>query len=117
MQKLGYADEPDYDYLRNILFQVYQREGYASDSPFDWNIKDKSKYMLKDMRNADSDSPQNGEGTKNQSSAPKAVKSDTQDYYNIFQAQQPASAKPKKPAKNVDSENDEDKSKCRCCIM
>eukprot|EP01080_Neovahlkampfia_damariscottae_P003163 gene3163-5479_t len=37
---LGYADEPDYDYLRELLLKVYVRDGYASDLPFDWEVKD-----------------------------------------------------------------------------
>eukprot|EP01027_Heterolobosea_sp_BB2_P000473 GEZU01000679.1.p1 GENE.GEZU01000679.1~~GEZU01000679.1.p1 ORF type:complete len:185 (+),score=31.68 GEZU01000679.1:150-704(+) len=36
LQKLGYADPPDYNYLRQLLLQVYNREGYAPDAPFDW---------------------------------------------------------------------------------
>jgi hypothetical protein len=37
---LGYADEPDYDYLRELLLKVYVRDGYASDLPFDWEVKE-----------------------------------------------------------------------------
>lgn len=39
LQKLGFSDEPDYDYLRTILFKVYSREGYPPDAPFDWELK------------------------------------------------------------------------------
>jgi len=40
LQKLGYADEPDYDSLRGLLLQVYSRENYPSDLPFDWDQKE-----------------------------------------------------------------------------
>lgn len=40
LQKLGYADEPDYDGLRGLLLQVYSRENYPSDLPFDWEQKE-----------------------------------------------------------------------------
>lgn len=36
LKSLSYEDEPDYDYLRNLLLQVYTREGYSPDTPFDW---------------------------------------------------------------------------------
>ena len=39
MQKLGYADEPDYFYLKNLLQQIYDREGHTDDMPFDWNTQ------------------------------------------------------------------------------
>ncbi|KAF0979016.1 hypothetical protein FDP41_002086 [Naegleria fowleri] len=42
LQKLGYADEPDYDYLKSLLLQVYSREGYSHDEPFDWQRKEKT---------------------------------------------------------------------------
>jgi len=43
LQKLGYADEPDYDGLRGLLLAAYQRENYPMDLPFDWDLKDSSK--------------------------------------------------------------------------
>jgi tau tubulin kinase len=43
LQKLGYADEPDYDGLRGLLLTAYQRENYPMDMPFDWDLKDSSK--------------------------------------------------------------------------
>lgn len=43
LQKLGYADEPDYDGLRALLLQAYNRENYPMDLPFDWDIKDGNK--------------------------------------------------------------------------
>jgi hypothetical protein len=39
LQKLGYADEPDYFYLKNLLQQIYDREGYTDDMSFDWNTQ------------------------------------------------------------------------------
>lgn len=39
MQKLGYADEPDYFYLKNLLQTIYDREGLTDDMPFDWNTQ------------------------------------------------------------------------------
>ncbi|EFC38649.1 predicted protein [Naegleria gruberi] len=41
LQKLGYADEPDYDFLKSLLLQVYSRDGYSHDEPFDWQRRDK----------------------------------------------------------------------------
>jgi tau tubulin kinase len=46
LQKLGYADEPDYDYLRRILMDIYTREGYSPDEPYDWNIKEKTSLPI-----------------------------------------------------------------------
>lgn len=40
LQKLTYTDEPDYDYLRGLLNQVYIKEGYPTDLPFDWDMKE-----------------------------------------------------------------------------
>lgn len=38
LQKLGYADSPDYEYLRSLLMQVFVREGYKMDMAFDWDL-------------------------------------------------------------------------------
>jgi len=40
LQKLTYTDEPDYDYLRGLLNQVYVKEGYPTELPFDWDMKE-----------------------------------------------------------------------------
>lgn len=39
LQNLAYEDTPDYTYLKNLLLQVYIREGYTDDTPFDWNVQ------------------------------------------------------------------------------
>lgn len=41
LQKLGYADPPDYDYLRSLMLQLLSREGYSVETPFDWEARDK----------------------------------------------------------------------------
>jgi hypothetical protein len=121
LQKLGYADEPDYDYLRNILFQVYSREGYPPDAPFDWNVKDKPRYLppTKEMRpimdGDPSTKPEDGKNSTKQPPKSGTKTNDSQDYYNIFQ--NGPNNPNDKPAKNVDSEHDNGKTKCRCCIM
>jgi tau tubulin kinase len=46
LQKLGYADEPDYDYLRRLLMDIYTREGYSQDEPYDWNLKEKTSMPI-----------------------------------------------------------------------
>mmetsp|Transcript_10419 Transcript_10419/g.38693 ORF Transcript_10419/g.38693 Transcript_10419/m.38693 type:complete len:419 (+) Transcript_10419:491-1747(+) len=38
LQSLGYADEPDYQYLRDLLKDIMVREGYSMDTPFDWDL-------------------------------------------------------------------------------
>jgi len=48
LQKLSYADEPDYAYLRGLLLQIYTRDGYDPELDFDWNIKDTPKESPKD---------------------------------------------------------------------
>lgn len=39
LQKLGYADAPDYAYLRSLLLQVFSREGFSMDQLFDWETR------------------------------------------------------------------------------
>ncbi|KAL0490458.1 serine/threonine-protein kinase [Acrasis kona] len=36
LQKLEYADEPDYNLLKGLLLQIYVREGYNDEIPYDW---------------------------------------------------------------------------------
>jgi hypothetical protein len=36
-RSLDYEEEPDYDYLRQLLRNVSAREKYAHDDKFDWN--------------------------------------------------------------------------------
>jgi tau tubulin kinase len=46
LEKLGYADEPDYDYLKTLLKQIYEREGYAPEEEWDWNLNDKNQVPI-----------------------------------------------------------------------
>jgi tau tubulin kinase len=48
LQKLGYADDPDYNELRSLLLQIYSKEGYSSKQPFDWDISEENKEEEKD---------------------------------------------------------------------
>lgn len=62
LQKLGYADEPDYDYLRKLLLQVYTREGYPPDAPFDWERKESIHHLPPsvNVKMTDDEKPKDG---------------------------------------------------------
>lgn len=120
LQKLGYADEPDYDYLRGLLLQVYSREGYPPDAPFDWQIKD-NIYNLPPA--IDVTSLIDAEKKISNSSGKSGAKQDENNYYNVFQnGPKRESIKALPPAKKLKDE-EEDSSKeslkqgCRRCII
>lgn len=37
-RRMTYDEDPDYDYLKNILITLYKHQGYALDEKYDWNI-------------------------------------------------------------------------------
>lgn len=114
LQKLGYADEPDYEFLRNILFQVYSREGYPPDAPFDWNVKEKSARHMPPPKDVnpivDPESSARQDASKQVSNAAKTPNGNGNDH-----SQEYASNKPNKGDDN--SEHDSAKTKCKCSIM
>jgi tau tubulin kinase len=142
LQKLGYADEPDYDYLRKILNDIYIREGYSSDEPYDWNVKEKPSLPItrevssiidgdvpdtrngttKDERGYSSAKPSSG----NVSAKVNGVRNEPHgdNYFNLFNPNENKGAE-KKPIpvpKGNDryddqEEGSEKKTGCRCCMM
>lgn len=42
-QKLGFEEKPDYNYLRRLFKDLFNREGYEFDYVFDWNLINKKK--------------------------------------------------------------------------
>lgn len=133
LQKLGYADEPDYDYLRSILFQIYSREGYKADASFDWNVKQDNsknngrlgmpptkevKVIIDDAAVSNSmNVVGNGNGlggagatggsaSKLFGSGPGISGKDTQEYYNIFQPHEGANGSPAGNDGRYDGAND-----------
>jgi len=39
-RNLSYDEDPDYNYLRNLLGNLYKHHGYSSDNNFEWNYKE-----------------------------------------------------------------------------
>lgn len=39
VRHLDFFETPDYDYLRKLFTDLYERMGYANDSEFDWSHK------------------------------------------------------------------------------
>jgi len=39
VRHLDFFEKPDYDYLRKLFSDLYDRKGYAHDSEFDWTGK------------------------------------------------------------------------------
>ncbi len=37
---IGFMQKPDYEYLRNIFVNLYEKNGYAYDNTYDWDIID-----------------------------------------------------------------------------
>ena len=37
-RRMTYDEDPDYDYLKNILITLYKHQGYVLDEKYDWNI-------------------------------------------------------------------------------
>lgn len=50
LQTLGYTDEPNYQYIRDLLTRVMTREGYSFDTPFDWELEDHQRTQLFDPK-------------------------------------------------------------------
>jgi len=143
LQKLGYADDPDYDYLRRILMDIYTREGYSPDEPFDWHAKEKTSLPItrevssivdgtndingttKDERGYSSAKPSSG----NVSGKANGGRNEMGDnYYNLFNPNEnkvndrKAIVPPPKHNNAIKYNDDQDegsekKTGCRCCIM
>lgn len=82
LQSLGYADEPDYKYLKDLLKDIMVREGYSMDNPYDWDVigtTAASPAPVKKKVGSIMDASQNGTGaaTPQRSSQPG-------EYLNIF---------------------------------
>jgi len=39
VRTLGFADQPDYSYLRKVFRDLFVREGFEYDHVFDWTVK------------------------------------------------------------------------------
>lgn len=39
VRHLDFFETPDYDYLRKLFLDLYERMGYANDKDFDWSGK------------------------------------------------------------------------------
>ena len=40
---IKFEEKPDYNYLRRILKDLFNRNGYEYDFVYDWNIQDKER--------------------------------------------------------------------------
>ncbi|XP_017783157.1 PREDICTED: casein kinase I isoform X3 [Nicrophorus vespilloides] len=54
VRRLDFFETPDYDYLRKLFTDLFQRRGYIDDGEFDWTGKSMppSIYLLQQVRNA-----------------------------------------------------------------
>jgi hypothetical protein len=37
VKKLTFKETPDYDYLNNLFFKIYQKNGFTPEKKFDWS--------------------------------------------------------------------------------
>jgi len=52
VRRLDFFETPDYEYLRTLFKNLFEKKGYVNDSEFDWTGKTmvssiKKKYILK----------------------------------------------------------------------